>query len=362
MHRKQILTTLVGLVIIGLAVVLGAGTIDQNVEPTRAALAARTIRAEQVELSTSPREVRLPGVTRSTRRAALSFTVPARMAARPVDTGDSVRAGQIVARVDDAQYSLAHRGATAALAELDVRLAQAQRDQARVARLVEARAATSEELEEVASVTASLMAAREAAASRVEETTRLLRETILYAPFDGIITLAEAESGEWVSPGSTVVELSGSEGTEVRVEVPESILPLVTTGSPVVVDLPMSDRTVKGRVVSVAHASTGPGSLFPIIVALDKSLDLAAGLAAEVVLSLQSRAELTVPLAAVIDSGSRHPSVFLVSGGTVRRITITPGRVLGERLTVSSSELAEGDMVAVLGHTALVDGDEVEVR
>lgn len=362
MHRKQLVTTFIGLLTIGIAVVLGAGTVSQGTEPDGTAGAARTIRAEQVELATDAREARLPGVTRSTRRAALSFTIPARVIARPVEAGDVVRAGQIVARLDDAQYALAHRGATAALAELDVRLAQAQRDQARVARLVEANAATSEELEEVSSVTATLTAAREAAASRVDEATRLLNETVLYAPFEGTVTRVSGEPGEWTSPGSTIVEIAGSEGTEVRVEVPESILPLVTPGSAVKVDLPMSGRDVRGRVVSVARASTGPGSLFPVIVALDSSPRVAAGLTAEVVLPLHSPPELTVPLAAVIDSGASRPSVFRISNGKVSRIRIEPGRILGDRLTVSSSELVEGDMVAVLGHTALVDGDVVEVR
>ena len=143
---------------------------------------------------------------------------------------------------------------------------------------------------------------------------------------------------------------------------PESIQAGIVTGAPVRVELPRIGRTVAGRVGSVADAAPGAGSLFPVVIEIDAEPGLVAGLSAEVFLPLESGAALTVPLGAVLDSGSSRPSVFRIADGVARRVAIEPGELIGERLIVRSTDLAEGDLVAVVGQTALVDGDRVEER
>lgn len=362
MRNPRNLTVLIGTVILSVAVVIGAMPADTTVPAPSREAATRIIRVGLVEETPSAREVRLPAVTRSSARAALAFTVPARVASRPVDVGDRVRAGQILASLDQSEYALAHRSAEAVLAELDVRLDQARRDEARVQRLASAKAATAEELEKTQAGTATLAATREAAAARVEDTRRLLEETVLRAPFDGTVTAVKVEPGEWASPGKTVVELSGSGRTEVKIELPETIRARVEVGTGVNVDLPMSKRRVTGRIVSLSDAAAGSGSLFPAIVALESGDGIVAGLAAEVVLPLGTEKTLTVPLAAVLDSGSSRPSVFVVRDGIAARVSIHPGQLIGDRLTIDAAGIAAGEQVAILGHTALVDGDKVEVR
>lgn len=361
MAVKRLPTLVIGTLILGLAVILAAWPDQPPPEPDPIAPAKRAVQVATVETGDGTREVRLPGVTRAVRRADLAFTVPARVATRPVEVGDTVRAGQALATLDDREYRLAERTAAAALAELDVRLAQANRDADRVRRLVEARAATTEELEQVEAATAGLQAARDASAARLDETLRLLDEATLTAPFEGTVTAVHVEPGEWAAPGRPVVELAGSGAVEVRVEVPESVQPRIAPGSPVQVDLPMVGVVTSGTVDRVADAAVGPGGLFPVVVRLDATPGAVAGLTAEVVLGLTAEPRLTVPLAAVLDSGSDRPSVFRIVAGRAERLEIVPGRVLGDRIEVRAADLAAGDRVAVVGHTALTDGDAVEV-
>lgn len=361
MATHRLPTLVIGSATLGLAVALAAWPDAPEPEGDRVAAPARAVRVAPVEAGDGTRPVRLPGVTRAVRRAELAFTVPARVATRPVDVGDAVRAGQTLATLDDREYRLAERTAAAALAELDVRLAQAERDADRVRRLVEARAATTEEREQVEAATSSLAAARDAAAARHDETRRLLDEARLIAPFAGTVTAVHVEPGEWASPGRPVVELAGSTAVEVRIEVPESVRPRIAPDSRVDVDLPMLGLSATGIVASVADAAAGPGGLFPVVVALDPAPGIVAGLTAEVVLTLSSTPHLTVPLAAVLDSGSDRPSIFRIDAGRAERIEVVPGRVLGDRIEVRAADLSAGDRVAVVGHTALADGDAVEV-
>jgi RND family efflux transporter MFP subunit len=305
--------------------------------------------------------VRLAGTTRAARRAELGFTLAARLAQRPVEIGDRVSTGQLLAAIDDREVQLAARAAEAAVAELEIRTAQARRDLDRVQRLVDARAATTEELERTEASTAALEAALTAAEARLAETGRLVDESELRAPFDGTITAVEIEPGEWVKPGTTVVELAGEGVVEVRVEAPETVYHRIAVGQSVVVELPFVDVTTTGRITKVAAAASGPGELFPVEITVDDSGAIAAGLTADVVLELASEPELTVPLKAVINPGSSTPSVFRISNGVAEEIAVDLGRVRGDRIAVEA-RLAPDDLVAVTGHTSLRTGDRVEVR
>jgi len=306
------------------------------------------------------RAIRLPGVTRATRRAELSFAVPARLAARPVEVGDAVRAGDVLATLDQREYRLAEDVADSMVAELDARLAQARRDLARVEQLAAARAATAEEQEQTLAGVSALEAAREAALARLAETRRLLDETALVAPFDGTVTAVYLEPGEWAAAGRPVLRLAGSDAVEVVVEAPESVRAGIVEGAVVGVTLPFLDRASAGRVRAVAGAAAGPGRLFQVEIDLDSVPGLVPGVAVEVELPVVAPRQLAVPVTAVVDPGSSRPAVFVVADGRARRVAVVPGRVSGELLTVEAS-LSPGDLVAVGGHTALVDGDRVEV-
>jgi len=321
---------------------------------------AQVVRVAPVEIAPLDRSLNLPGVTRAARHATLSFTVPARLADRTVEVGDTVRVGEVLATLDDREFRHAELAASAALAELEARRAQAGRDLARSERLAAARAATREELEQARAAAAALEAAHEAAEARLEDARRVRLEARLVAPFDAVVTAVDLEPGEWASPGAPVVELSGRGSLEVEVEAPETLRSRIQEGSDVTVDLPFLGLTTRGRVTAVA-AAAAPGGLFPVTVALSPTRGLVAGLAAQVALPLEPEAELSVPIAAVVDPGSSRPSVFRIADGIAERVPVRPGRMIGDRLTVEA-DLASGQMVAVAGQTSLADRDPVEVR
>jgi len=358
MTREQLLTTITGFTILTAVVAITAWP-ESTATDTEGRRLHRSVQVAQVTLGTGTETLRLPGVTRSARRARLSFSLPARLAVRPVEIGDRVAAGQVVARLDDREFVLAARAAEAAAVELEVRLAQAERDLDRVQRLVDARAATTEELERSAAATAALSAARDAAEARLAETRRLVEESALRAPFAGTVTAVAIEPGEWVGPGATVVEIAGDGAVEVLVEAPESVYRRLSVGDRVQVELPFVGSVGAGTIAQVA-AAAGPGRLFPVEVILEPAPRLAAGLTAEVVLELVTEPETTIPLRAVVNPGSTQPVVYRIADNLAERVPVELGRVRGDRVAVVAA-LGADDLVAVTGHTALRDGDAVEV-
>jgi multidrug efflux system membrane fusion protein len=358
MRREPRFATLLGLAFLGGALGLWAWPDPQ--EPAQDQRKASPVRAATVEAATTTRSVRFSGVTRAARRGALSFPVPERLSRREVEVGDHVRKGQPLAALESQRFQNAKDAALATVAELEVRLEQAERDRRRVERLASVKAATGEELEHVVAGSDAVRAGLDAARAQLADAQRLLDEATLEAPFAGTITAVMLEPGEMAQPGAPVVEISGDGAIELRVEVPESVAPGLREGQPASVELPFARRNASGRIRSVARAAVGPGRLFPVIVTLDPAPALVAGMAAELVLETAAAQALAVPLRAVVNPGSSQPAVFVIRDGRARRVPIELGDLSGDRVTVNG-ELSLGEQVVVAGNTQIADGDPVEV-
>ncbi len=358
MGREQRFATILGLAFLGGA--LGLWAWPDPKEPTQGQRKAFPVRAATVEAATTTRSVRFSGVTRSARRAALSFPVPERLLRRDVEIGDHVREGQPLAALESPRFRNAVDSAQAAVAELEVRLEQAERDRRRVAHLASVKAATGEELEHVVAGSDAVRAALDAARAQLADAQRLLDEATLEAPFSGTITAVMLEPGELAQPGVPVVEISGDGGIELRVEVPESVAPGLREGQAASVELPFARQSASARITSVARAAVGPGHLFPVIVALEPAPGLAAGMTAELILETAAAQALAVPLRAVVNPGSSQPAVFVIRDGRARRVPVELGDLSGDRVTVTG-ELSLGERVVVAGNTQIADGDPVEV-
>jgi len=359
MKLKTLPTTLIGIALLGAAVALAAWPAATKNQEQQ--LRSAAVRVDEVTLAANRSGIRLAGVARAAQQARLSFVLPGRLAGRTVEVGDRVRRGQVLAMLDSSEFQLAEAAAESALAELEVRLGQARRDEARVAQLKAAKAATTEEVEMAATSTRVFEASIRSAEVRLAEAGRLITESALIAPFDGTITGVDLEPGEWAGSGKTVVELAGEDDLEVEVEAPETVFGRLAQDQEVVVDLSLRGAVTTGRVSSQARAAGGPGRLFPVVVSLAPHPELVPGTTVEVLLEIEEKESLSVPLEAILNPGSSRPSVFRVQDGRADQVFVELGRLDGSRVAVVA-DLEVGDAVVVAGHTALADGDLVEVR
>ncbi|MEM9595667.1 MAG: efflux RND transporter periplasmic adaptor subunit [Acidobacteriota bacterium] len=357
-------------VLVALLTALGAVYLAADSNPstsTESAGITKRVIASAVEAATDVRELRFSGVTQAADRARLAFSVGGRLTSRPVDVGDRVSAGQVLAKLDARELDNAVATARGALEELTARLAQAERDLARAEQLASAKAATSEEVEKARSDLDALRASRRSATARVRETERLRGEASLVAPYAGTVTEVHYETGEYATPGRPVVVLSGDGDLELEVQVPETVVPRIRVGDGAQVRVPYLGESVDATIESVGRTAAGPGSLFPVTAALPASAELVAGATAELVISLSSDAALAVPVEAVINPGGRRPALFRLSdrapggGAVAQKIFVEVGTLLGDHVVVRSEALAVGDVVVVGGQRGLLDGEEVEI-
>jgi len=156
--------------------------------------------------------------------ATLGFRVAGKITERLVDVGAQVSAGQVIARLDPADYRLAVDNARAALtsAEADYQRARADHERYQALRNSAAYMSQTAELRQSASATAQ--ARVEQARSQLTTAENNLAYTELKADAPGVVTAVVAEVGQVLAQGQGVVKVARTDELEILVGVPENRL------------------------------------------------------------------------------------------------------------------------------------------
>jgi RND family efflux transporter MFP subunit len=315
-----------------------------------------------------------PGTVRSPETARIGFRVTGTIERYPIEVGQSVEAGEVIAQMDEDQYRIAVREAEARVAGAETTLAVAERNLARVRRLYESNAATIEQLDAATRERDGARAQLRAAEEGLESARLRLGYTELRAPVDSWVVELLAEEGETVRAGTPVVVLGSRRNFEVRVEVPETAVVDLDVGHEAEVRFPRLEAEAEARVKEVGKAPASNTVLYPVVLRIPAPPPrLRVGMVATVRFAGTPASEdepVLVPVDAVVGARSGRAHVFVVrtsssAGGdggvglVARRREVGLGRVTPVGVAITRG-LDEGDEVIVAGTTQLADGDRVE--
>ena len=220
----------------------GAAT-AQNIGPENIAVARMdTLRSGPAISGTlsADREARL--------RAEMSGAVLATM----VEQGERVNEGTVLGRIDDASVRDAALSARSAVAQATMAAEQATREWQRAKTLVAAGAIAERDVESADRANLGAQAQLADAKARLSSAEKMLRNTIIKAPFAGVVAERAVSPGDIVSPGSPMFTVIDPKSLRVAASVPASALEDVRVGSPVVFTVNGSDRVLEGRVLRVS--------------------------------------------------------------------------------------------------------------
>jgi HlyD family secretion protein len=342
------------------------------------------------------------GRTRVRDRYVVAAPVAGRLERMPLDEGDRVRAGDVVARIGpvpldepDARQARARLVAARALVgeaatrvrSAETSAAQASRDAGRAQRLFEAGAIarrTLEETELLARTRADeALAARSqavAADAEVEQATAALLRlgaagdggegtVLVRAPTTGRVLRLVDRSERVIAPGTTIAEIGDTRGLEVVVDVLSSDAALVRPGMPVLLDGWGGEDTAAGRVRLVEPAATTRVSALGVeeqrvdvlvdVPVPPPSLGDGYRVDARIVV-WRADSVLVVPASALVRAGSGW-SVFVVTSGRAMLRPIRTGRFGGAVAQVLDG-LEPGAEVILYPSDRVRDGVRVTTR
>lgn len=298
-------------------------------------------------------------------RTDLSFRVLGRVIARDVEVGDLVRKGQRVAALDPIALELAVRSQRATLSNAQAQLANASAIERRQQTLRD-RAVSSPATFEVAEQT---RIAAQAEVIRAQSSLTKAQEQLGYAQlqsdFDGVVTAINAEVGQVVSPGETVLTIARPDVREAVIDIPESVNGMVKTETVFYVALQLDERIrVTGTVREVAPEADSVTRSRRVRITLENAPDtfrLGTTVTATLKGGTGSDNAVRLPPSAVLERNDQS-LVFVIDEATgmvsERPVTIASRN---EYAVIVSEGLGPGTRVVTAGVKSLSPGQKVKI-
>ena len=326
------------------------------------------------------------------RQATVASKITAKMVELDIEEGDHVKAGQVIARLDDTNIRAALNQASAqldyakaALAETQVNLTNAQRDYDRQKSLIQghfvSQAAVDNAQTTVDATRAQLATQRsnvDVVSRGLSVAERNLDDTIVRAPFSGIVTVKAAQPGEMVSPVSagggftrtgigTIVDM---DSLEIQVDVNENFINRVRPDQQATAKLnAYPDWQIPAHVIAVIPTADRSKGTVTVRIALDQKdarilpeMGVRVSFLADASQEPGSKpaAGVMLPGNAVQGSGATG-TVFVAHGDTVERRAVRLGAGSSDNITILSG-LTAGELVAVGDFVLLKDGARIRIE
>ena len=353
----RITVTFVFLTTLIFAASCGREDAEQVREPT-----ARPVKL--IKLSGAPdlQVTRYPAVLDAAQVAELSFQVGGLIEEKAVVDSQTVREGDVIARLDQRDFQ-------SQVASARAQFENAEEEYQRAVRLSQADAIARSVLEQRKSQ-------RDVARSQLDTAEKALGDTVIQAPFTGVIAQIPIRRRQTVSAGQIIATLIGTENlagagiVEATVNVPASVIARsqeAETRSAFVILDAAPEKRIEATFKSASLLADATSQTYAVTFTFDPPGDLIIlpGMQATLELSSARRAtgsnalRVSVPLSAILSDGTAR-YVWIVDQDSMtvskREVTISDG--IGDSAVVTEG-LALGETIATAGASYLAEGMQV---
>ncbi len=318
---------------------------QQNTAP--AVTAVKTVRVSLQEISVP---IHASGILYAESQIKLSFKTGGIIEKIPVDEGETVQKGRLLA-------TLMLDEIKARVEQAESALEKAERDYERITNLYADSVVT---LEQKQNMETALQVAR----SDMKMASFNLKYSVIRAPATGKILKRLLEPNEMVDTGHPVFILgTTSDGWVVKTGLIDKEIVRVQLGDSAAVSFsPYPDKNFPGRVTEMAGAADPRQGTYEIEIGLDKTPQtLLPGFVAHIkILPDQRNAFYMVPIQALVEARGLHGYVYTVENGQAEKIPVTVGHIFKDKLGITRG-LENVSSVITDGASLVTDGTPVQV-
>ncbi len=277
---------------------------------------------------------------------AISAEVSGRVLAVLADNGAPVRAGGVLARIDDGDLRLRHEAALAAASN-------AEKNVARLKNLFAEKVIPENQLDDAQTQLTGLRSQLAAAA-------RDLKRAAVTSPLDGKVQSRLVAEGDYVNPGKPMFVIAGGGHMQIHLPFPESIANRFAAGQAVRLTTPMDPAVMEGKISEIR----------PLIASGSRSVDVivnrnnpggwmpGASVTGSVLLDFRKAAVLVPSLCVVLRPAGEV--VYVIEGDKARAVPVQTG-VRQDGMVEITSGLKGDETLAADGASYLTDGAAVKV-
>lgn len=251
---------------------------------------------------------RFAGSVHARYETPLAFQVSGRVVAKLVNSGEAVKKGQALAKLDPKDYALDQSAKAAQLAAAESDLKQQQMDLKRsqdlLAKQFISQAQFDRQANGVNAASAKLKEARAGLAASSNQT----GYTVLTATADGVVSDLSIEPGQVVSAGQAVAHLAAAGEREVAIQVPEQDLQAVKKADHFEIELWSGKQSFTGKLRELSANADPATRTYAARITIQHPTDaLQPGMTANVRLPQAADSQTRrLPLTAVLDQGDQH--------------------------------------------------------
>jgi RND family efflux transporter MFP subunit len=330
-----------------------------------------------VELSTIADQVRSYGTVKAQDLVSVSPQVSNRLTDIYVDLGDTVEAGQLMAKIYDKTFRDQLSQAQAQLAQSRIALRRDSAQFERQRQLLEMDLVSDSEYEIALATYRNTMAQLESARASLTQAQENFNFTEVRAPVNGVVVSRSLEEGDLAPSGQTLFELASDSGFETRIFLPVQDWRSVRIGQSVQLrvsnEASVSATGIVSRKSPQLDPTTGLGEV--VITLTQVGGSIYSGVLAENLINIQTndnavvipRSALVEVVETVVNPESntieleRSYSVFVSKGDSMaERRTLELGIEQGDRIEVLSG-LQPGDNIVITGQQGLEEGGRISV-
>ena len=377
------------IVLVLIAAVLAAAAYWFFIKPPTA-IEVRTAVAREISSQTASTVLNASGYVTARRQATVSSKFTGKVVEVLIEEGMEVEKDQVLARLDDANiatgYALAEaqlRSSETSLKETRALLNEANAIFKRTRNLVDRQLASESEMDRARAGAESLAAQLERKQADIEVAEKQLdvyrqqlEDTIIRAPFSGVVVAKNAQPGEMISPVSagggftrtgigTIVDMSS---LEIEIDVNEAYINRVKPGQKIVATLDAyPDWSIPCSVIAIIPTADRQRATVEVRVGFDEldsrilpDMGVKVAFQEEGSEVTSSRAGVLVPQTALSESGGKQYALLVVDGVVERRAVATSGE-RGKDIYVTAG-LADGDRVILNAPSDLQAGTRVKEK
>jgi RND family efflux transporter MFP subunit len=317
----------------------------------------RPVKAIQVGKDTGMHGRNFPGRARATQEVNLAFDVAGTLIERPVNIGDEVKTGDLIARLNPKDFQANVKSSQA-------RLRTSKRNFDRAKELLTKKFISQAEydrLESRVDIDESDLAVAQKA----------LADSVILAPFDGRISRLDVENYEAVQAKYVVARLLDSTKIEMVINLPENLITQVNSVEEIKVTFDSyPDNEFVATIKEVSNEASSTTRTYPVTLILPQpeDVDILPGMAGKAWATKRDLGEggpndLMVPVAAVFTPETEAQSYVWVidqSSGLVSMAAIDTGRITIRGIEVTGG-LTVGQWIATAGVRSLKEGQQVSI-
>ena len=332
-----------GVIVAVAAAVLSVGA---GIAAAQSVADAGQIASFRVSIRDLPQTITAEGVVEAVKQATLGAQVAGRIVELNVKAGDTVRAGQVLARIDARTADQAVAASFSQVAEAEANLANAKRKHERnrdlLAQKFVSQAAVDQSEAEYKAAQAQLAAVKANAGQAVAAQSF----NAITAPYAGVVGATHALAGDMAQPGRPLITVFDPRELRVTATLPQAALSTLKLSLPVQVEIAALGKSFTATNVTVIPMADARTHTTPIRLDLPAAEGVLPGQFARARFVTGTMSALAIPAAAVLKRGEVTAVYVIDREGRAQLRQIRTGEAVGGGEVEVLSGLNDGERIA----------------